>query len=395
MLPVLTYALFRDTKCERATRRRSSDALLIETEKGSLRPSMSFTTFRYRVKDATTGKHLARHAWACNQCWNFCCATQRESQRRYAMGLAVRWPTAFDLIKLTTGVAAELGLHSDTVSAICRQFVVSRDAKRKCPRFRASGGAKRALGWIPFIPRAVRIDGNAAVYLKRRFRFWKSREIEGDLRAGSFSQDARGRWYVSFQCEVADDLPTGDSEVGIDLGLKTLATCSDGTTIAALRHYRQYEAALGKSQRAGDKRRVRAIHAKIANCRRHQHHIESTRLVRANRRIFVGNVSASNLARTKMAKSVLDAGWSSFRHMLAYKAKRHGCEYVEVDEAFTTQTCSECGSLGGPRGLKGLGVRAWDCIECGTSHDRDVNSARLILRSGRNVALHLTESRLL
>src|SRR5690606_6751462 len=194
----------------------------------------------------------------------------------------VRWPSAFDLIKLCTGSAAELGLHSDTVQTICRQFAASRDLHRRCPRFRASFGAKRALGWIPFIPRAVKIDGDAAVYLKRRFRFWKHRGIEGVFRAGSFVQDARGLWYVSFQCEVADDLPVGNGEIGIDLGLKTLATCSDGAEIPALRHYRQYERALGKAQRAGRKKIARGIQAKIANARKHHLHVASKRLADAN-----------------------------------------------------------------------------------------------------------------
>ena len=383
--------LIDGTKCERAAGLHPDDALLIETDETSLRPAMSILTFKFRVKDATVGKHLDRHAIAANQVWNFCVTTQREAQRRRLAGSSVRRPSAFDLIKLCTGSAADLSLHSDTVQTICRQFVISRDAKRKCPRFRASFGTKRALGWVPFIPRAVKIDGDAAIYLKRRFRFWKSRDIEGEYRAGAFVQDARGRWYVTFQCRVVDDLAAGNGEVGIDLGLKTLATCSDGTKIPALRHYRKYEATLAKAQRAGNKIRVRAIHAKITNARRYHLHEQSTKIARENSLIVVGDVSASQLAQTRMAKSVLDAGWSSFRHMLRYKSARRQAVYVEVDERLTSQTCFDCGAISGPRGLKGLGVRDWNCSECGASHDRDVNSARLILFSGRNVGLHSTE----
>jgi len=350
---------------------------------------VSILTFKFRVKDSGSGKHLYRHAIACNQVWNFCVATQREAEKRRKSGLPTRWPSAFDLIRLCIGSAADLGLHSDTVNAICRQFAASRDMHRKCPHFRASFGSKRALGWVPFVPRAVRIDGDTAIYLKRRFRFWRSRDIDGVFKAGAFVQDARGRWYASFQCDVADDLPVGAGEVGIDLGLKALATCSDGAEIPALRHYRQYERALGKAQRAGNKRRARAIAAKIANARRHHLHVASRRLADANSLIVVGNVSAAQLAKTRMAKSVLDAGWATFKHMLRYKAARRQAAYVEADERYTSQTCCECGSLTGPRGLKGLGVRQWGCIECGASHDRDVNSARLILMSGRNVALQL------
>lgn len=341
-------------------------------------------SYKYRVKDATTGKHLDQHARACNFVRNYCCQTQRDAEGRWKAGRVVKWPSAFDLIKLCTGGAAELGLHSDTVQTICRQFAASRDAKRRRPRFRASRGPKRALGWIPFIPRALKVGGAHVVYLTRKFHFWKSRDIGGAFKAGCFTQDARGRWYIVFQCEVADDLPTGNGQIGIDLGLKTLATCSDGTAIPALRHYRQYEAVLSIAQHAGNKRRVRAIHAKIANARRHHLHEQSTRIARENELIVVGNVSPSKLAKTRMAKSVLDASWATLRSQLAYKAGRHGARYVEADERWTSQVCSGCGIIpdSSPKGIGALGVRHWVCSSCGEAHDRDVNAARNILRVG-------------
>jgi putative transposase len=341
-------------------------------------------SFKYRVKDGTTKRHLNRHAIACNQVWNYCVATQREAERRWKAGMKVRWPNAFDLIKLCTGSGTELSLHSDTVQTICRQFVASRDLHRRCPRFRASFGPKRALGWVPFITRAIKVDGGVVTYLRRKFHFWHSRDIGGDVRAGAFVQDARGRWYVVFQCEVLDTLTTGNGKIGIDLGLQAVATCSDGTTIPALRHYRRYQAALAIQQRARNKKRVRAIHAKIANARRHHLHEWSTRIARNNELIVVGNVGAAKLAKTRMAKSVLDAGWSMLRNQLQYKASRHGARYVEVDERCTSQTCSCCWSIPGssPKGMGALGVRHWVCSDCGEAHDRDVNAARNILRVG-------------
>ncbi|HKJ61742.1 MAG TPA: transposase [Hyphomicrobiales bacterium] len=342
--------------------------------------------YKYRIKDATTAKHLARHARACNFVWNYCCEIQRSAERRRKGGMNVRWPSGYDLIKLCTGSGALLGLHSDTVQTVCRQFAAARDAKRKCPRFRASIGPKRALGWLPFIPRAVQIDGSQVTYLKRRFWFWRSRDIPLDgFKSGCFTQDARGRWYVVFQCEVADNLPAGTGEIGIDLGLKTLATCSDGSIVPALRHYRKYQAALAIQQRAGNKRRVRAIHAKIANARKHQIHEATTRIARGNALIVVGNVNAAQLAKTRMAKSVFDASWSMFRNQLRYKASRHGAAYVDANERWTSQTCSRCGEIpdSSPKGMGALGIRHWNCSGCGASHDRDVNAARNILRVGQ------------
>lgn len=339
-------------------------------------------TYKFRIKDATAGKHIDRHARACNAVWNYCRRVQKQAQKKWTAGANVRWPSAFDLIKLCTGSAAELGLHSDTVQTICRQFVASRDLHKRCPRYRESDGSERALGWVPVIPRAMKIGDGHVTYLKRKFHFWKSRDIEGTFKSGSFVQDARGRWYVSMQCEVAEGARRNGPAVGIDLGLKMLATCSDGREISNPKHFANYEAALAAQQRAGNKRRARAIQAKIANARKHYLHEQSTALVRDYATIAVGNVNSAKLARTRMAKSVLDAGWSAFRLMLLYKCQKAGSVYVEADERMTSRSCSVCGADSGPKGIAEIGVRHWVCSCCGTSHNRDVNAAQNILRVG-------------
>jgi IS605 OrfB family transposase len=339
-------------------------------------------TYKFRIKDSSAARHLRRYAWGCNQIWNFCCQIQREAESRWNAGRHAHWPSAFDLINLCSGASADLGITAEAMSAICRQFAISRSQQKKCPRFRASGGPKRALGWLPFPARGVNVAGDRIRFRKRDFYFWKSREIAGTIKAGAFVEDARGRWYVTFQCEVEDTLPTGTGQVGIDLGLKTLAVCTDGTEVPALRHYRRYEVALAVAQRANNKRRVRAIHAKVTNARRHQLHVASTKIARENELIVVGNVNAAKLAKTRFAKSVLDASWSMFRNQLRYKASRHGARYVEADERWTSQACSGCGAIGGPKGIAGLGVRHWECSSCGEVHDRDLNAAKNILRVG-------------
>jgi hypothetical protein len=171
-------------------------------------------TYRYRIKDAASGKHLVALARGANTVWNYCGEIQEASRRHNK-----RWPSAFDLIKLTTGSAAMLGLHSDTVQAVCRQFVVSRNAHGKRPRWRG----KKSLGWVPFAAaRAIKVGGDAVIHLRRRYRFWDSRPLEGEIKSGNFAQDARGRWYVNLQVEVAEQQDCGTGEIGIDLGVKTL-----------------------------------------------------------------------------------------------------------------------------------------------------------------------------
>ena len=130
--------------------------------------------YRYRIKDATSGKRLDTMARGVNRVWNYCGEVQEASRRQNK-----RWPSAYDLIKLTTGSSGLLGLHSDTVQAVCKQFVTSRNGAGRRPRWRG----KRSLGWIPFAAaRAIKIDGDTAIFLRCRYRFWNSRPIGGEMR---------------------------------------------------------------------------------------------------------------------------------------------------------------------------------------------------------------------
>ena len=357
-------------------------------------------THRYRIKDNSAHRALSRHAYAVNQVWNYCNAYQRDIEARYRAGAPKRkWPSHFDLQKLTKGTSKELGIHAQTVGSVCEQFARSRDKAKHSLRFRASGGARHALGWIPFQGQSRQIAGNTITYLGKQFRWFgnKRRTLPEKVKGGAFVEDAQGHWWVCFHVEVANDLPTGNGEIGIDLGLKSLATTSDGEIVENLRHAATWAQRLAKAQRARNKRRIKAIHAKIANARKDHLHKVSCRLVRENALIAVGNVSPSRLAKTRMAKSVLDAGWASFKTMLSYKASRHSAAFVEVDERFTTQMCSRCGAVpeSSPKGMGALGMREWTCSNCGASHDRDVNAARNILTLARSAPRPAGESRVL
>lgn len=343
-------------------------------------------TYKYRLKGKRCARQLRRAAWAVNQVWNFCAQTQRQAQRQWRGGLSTRWPSYFTLTNLAVGCSKELGLFSDSINAVCKQFVSSRDGHRRCPSFRSSGGSRRSLGWVPFRRMGRNVTANSITYVGNTFRFFgaKKRPLVGDARSGCFVEDARGQWWVCFQVEVEQLAAAPAGAVGIDLGLNTLATLSTGERIEAPRHYRALESKLATAQRAHKRDRAKAISAKIVNCRRDHAHKWTTSVARRFRQIFVGNVSSSKLARTRMAKSVLDASWSASRNLLRYKASRHGGTYREVDESFTTQICSSTGIIPEerPRGTAGLGIREWECSACGEIHDRDVNAARNILTFG-------------
>jgi IS605 OrfB family transposase len=275
-----------------------------------------------------------------------------------------------------------------SIQAICQEYAKARKqfGKRRL-KWRSR---KRSLGWIPFKVSGIKLIDDAIRYGSRLFRLWLSREIEGKIKTGSFTQDTRGRWYVNLQCEVEDEpqLKLGLHGVGIDLGVQDQIACSDMDEPESRDNLtRKYEDDLAMAQRAGKKKRVKAIHAKIKNARKDWTHKRTTEIARHADFIAVGDVSSTQLAKTKMAKSTYDAGWGMLRHQLHYKAIRLAGICVPVCESFTSVTCSACLARSGPSGLGGLVVRVWTCSHCGVSHHRDINAAKNILRLGRQTPI--------
>jgi putative transposase len=336
--------------------------------------------YRYRVK--SLNGLLNQQSRAVNYVWNFCNDTQK-----HALKWRKKWPTGFDLNVLTTGSSKELGIHSGTVNATCEQFAKSRSQHNR-PWLSYRG--RKSLGWVPLKGRDLKREGTAFRFAGNTFRVFHSRALpEGKVKDGTnFAQDARGNWFLNIVIEVAEvpvrAIRTG---VGIDLGLTDFASLSTGEKLPNDRFGRRAAEKLAKAQRARKHpRHIAKLHAGVANARADFQHKLALDLVRRFDYIAVGNVSAAKLARTKLAKSVYDAAWSSFRDKLRYKAIAHGATFEEVNESGSTQSCSSCGSKDSatrPKGIAGLRIREWVCSNCGVVHDRDINAALNILRCGR------------
>jgi putative transposase len=266
-----------------------------------------------------------------------------------------------------------------------------KGAKLGKPRFRSRKDNRQA---IRFTRNGFSLRPNGRVYAAKvgELKVSWSRDLPSDPSSVTIIKDAGGRYFVSFVV-VADDqlLPEMETEVGIDLGLATFAVCSDGKTIASPRFLRQAERRLKKAQQAlsrkeeGSKNRVKArikvalAHVRVADTRRDWAHKHSTRIIRENQAVYVEDLCVKGLARTRLAKSVHDAGWSMFTRMLEEKAARYGRAFSKVDRWFpSSQLCSVCGAIDGP---KPLSVRTWTC-GCGAVHDRDLNAAKNILAAG-------------
>lgn len=335
-------------------------------------------TFKVRVRDkhATLLRQMARSV---NFVWNYLNELSSRAIRERGLFLS-----AYDMDRYTKGSSKELGLHSQTLQEVSREYATRRKQFKKARlNWRKSSGVRRSLGWIPFKSGAVQWKSGQVCHNGHYFKIWDSYGLsQYSFRSGSFSEDARGRWYFNVVVDVDVQPSRGQGAIGLDLGLKDVATCSDGTKLENGRFYCGLEAKLATAQRSRNKQCTRTIHAKIANRRKDALHKFSRSLVNQHGTIIVGDVSPAKLAKTKMAKSVLDAGWGQLKTMLAYKCAHAGIVFKEVGEAYTTRTCSSCGSLSGPQGVNGLRIREWTCCECGVAHDRDVNAARNILAAG-------------
>ncbi|MFJ7969080.1 RNA-guided endonuclease InsQ/TnpB family protein [Streptomyces sp. NPDC096324] len=217
-------------------------------------------------------------------------------------------------------------------------------------------------------------------------------------------KDAAGRYFTSFVVETGggEVLSEATGEVGIDLGLTHFAVLSDDRKIRAPKVFRRAEKKLRKAQQSlarkarGSSNRKTAVvkvaraHAHTAAARKDFHHKLSTTIIRENLAVHVEDLAVKGRARTRLAKSVHDAGWAQFVSMLEHKAARYGRVFTRVDRFFpSSQLCSACGFKDGP---KPLAVREWTCIGCGTVHDRDVNAARNVRTEGSKVAAGQTET---
>src|SRR5262245_64147892 len=190
-------------------------------------------TYRYRIKDKHA-KRLNAQARAVNFVWNYCNETQMKAAREAASGSRATTSRSWSRAGCTK---QGLDLHSHSAKRVCIQYDKSRRQHRK-PWLRWR--SRRSLGWVPFNTGHVAYRDGGFVFRGERYEVWLHRPLPEGARigAGSFSQDTRGRWYINCPVEIAEATQAPLKYVGIDLGLKDLATLSTGEKIAAPRFYR-------------------------------------------------------------------------------------------------------------------------------------------------------------
>ena len=214
-------------------------------------------------------------------------------------------------------------------------------------------------------------------------------ELIGQVKTCTIWKDGT-HWYACFSVAYEPEKkPIPTTSIGIDVGLKSFATLSDGTEISSPKYLRKAEARLKRTQRAfsrkkkgGDNRTkarqvVTNLHRKVRNQRLDFHHKEARKIVDSFGLIVAEDLKIRNMVRNRhLSKSISDAGWGDFLLILASKAEEAGCRFEKVDPRHTSVNCSSCGK----KVPKSLAVRTHRCPVCGLVLDRDHNAAINILQ---------------
>ena len=345
-------------------------------------------TYKFRIyPKKSQQEEMQTHLWLSKNLWNQGLEIAKQMYQDFG-----KFPSrqAYQLISKNSG------LHSLTAQNIFIRLDLAIKAKIRRKKSSQKGGfprfknieRMRSLHYpqsgFSLNDRKLKVSSFGEMNIK------KHREITGKIKTLTLKKESSGKWFAVFIVDQELVQENHGSIVGIDLGLKTFATISDGTIIKNPRQIRKYEKELIKSdqqlssKKKGSNNRKKAKlkravkYEKLKNVRKDFLHKKSTALVHTYSFIALEELSVQKMAEQTYGKSINDAGWREFTNMLSYKAESAGCRVVFVEAKNTTKECSTCGYLS----KKELWERQHNCPSCNLTMDRDLNAAKNILARG-------------
>jgi len=367
--------------------------------------------YRFRLEPAAIQEEgFRRYAGARRWVWNWALRQKQDYYQATGKGLSrVALSALFTALKKEPDTAwlAEVDsqLPQQAIIDLYRAFEAFFEKRARYPRFKSK---RRDTARFRIPQRITFADSCLMVPKIGRVKVRQSQEIEGTTKSATFKRDACGHWFVSLVSEmeipaVALPLPSEDRAVGVDLGLKDAVVTSEGERVAAPRFYRCAQRKLRRAQRSfsrkaqGSNNKAKArgtvarVHQQIASKRNDFYHKLTTALVKNHDAVCLEDLHVKGLARTKLAKSMMDASMGTIRRQLTYKGVWYRAHVVAVDRFYpSSKMCYGCGYK--YDGLT-LSDRVWACPSCGCVLDRDLNAARNIKREGlRILAVGHTDS---
>lgn len=342
--------------------------------------------YKFRIYPSKQqGKQLSHHLWIEKELWNEMLAFTKKTYSDFG-----KFPTKETLRSFCKNNELYSQVGQELVERLSKsiwRMVALRKKGKDCgfPRFKSFDRIK-SLNYPQsgfWLEKKLKVTPFGEINIKQH------RLIKGKIKTLSLKREPSGKWFAVFCVEETPTVKAtnGGARVGIDLGLKTLATLSDGTIIKNPRHLKKHEEKLAKLQRSLSmakrgsknrrkiKRKVAIAYEKVANTRADFLHKATTSLINSYSLIAMEKLASQEMAEQNFGKSINDAGWGMFANMLRYKAESAGCQVVFVNPKNTTQECSRCHEIV----KKDITIRVHDCPFCNLNMDRDLNAAHNIL----------------
>ncbi len=361
---------------------------------------MKFKAFKFRlVPDKEQGVLISKTLGCCRFVYNL---MLNEKQVRHKNNDKTKLKTEkwykeeFKFLKEVDSVALQQS-RKDLQASYANFFRKLKQKQKTSLKFKSKRNPKNSYRTVN-TSNSIRVKDNYIKLPKLGFvKFKKSREVRGKIKSVTVSKNILGKYYISVLCEVKiETLPTLDTQIGIDLGIKEFCFTSNNTKVSNPKCLRSSEEKLKKIQKIyskrvkGSKRKEKQrkklfrIHEKIANQRLDFLHKLSSKLINENQVICLEDLQVKNMVKNHcLAKSISDASWSKFVELLKYKADWYGRELVQIDKFFpSSKTCSNCGNIKKDLTLKD---RVYNCDSCGITIDRDYNASLNILEEGLRI----------